>query len=236
MILSERLKASLSAAEANFISISLASTFLNTSNTTSYSFTNQSIGAAPSAGERRFIVVIVGDTNNVSGVSWSGNTNEVTFGGSNADAILAYQNSPSGNESGVICAIKEMPTGTTMTLGVDPDITCLGVGGGVYRVITGSAGYAVRGTGTSTDASSPVITLSTAAQADDVAVSCISNVNGGNYSWPAGWTKDYEVDPQSTENTAGAHITFTGTVSSVTISQTDTGDTGASLVVALYPA
>lgn len=114
----------------------------NTADSTSYSFSSTSIGTEPAAGQKRYIVLVVGQLGGSNA-----NLNSLTIGG-NAVTIIDNGTTSANVKIGML----EVPTGTTATVAATFSATRYACAIAVYFVYTTGSSLDVvgQGSGTST--------------------------------------------------------------------------------------
>lgn len=141
------------ASAASALSYGVFDSWTTTSANTSFTSGSLSIGAAPSGGQRRFVVAVCGTNAGANNISIS----SATIGGSAATQAANAANVSSGSCNAAIF-FREIPTGTTTTV----SFSCSGLSAGanvlIATIITGAGGLALRQGYTDPADSNPSIT------------------------------------------------------------------------------
>jgi hypothetical protein len=186
-----------------------ALTYTNTANTTvsannDLTWTNAAIGAAPGAGERRFVFAVIRRYQNSS----TATVNNVTIGGVTATMAVGGFNAQ-GVGYGVY--YREVTTGTTATIVLDVSSSG-GTGRGgrcsVYRVIA-KTDIAVTDFGIGTASGGLYTDFSINAAAGGIVFASTLVVNSSDFTWTV-LTKDDSVDLNSGEWTCSASLATPG--------------------------
>ena len=189
--------------------------------------TGRSLGAVPAAGERRFIVLVIGSWKNL------GTTSEVTSctiaGVSATKVVEGVHSTSSSDETGVSIWYAEVPTGTTGTLSwsyVDTTNRLCVVS--VYRLVTGPGGL-----GAITSATDTVRPLSFTISSGYPAfvVGGTYNRNGGFLTWTY-LTEDVDDDTYSSDvfSSASKQVAAPLSGQSVTATSVSTGNEQAGAI------
>lgn len=199
----------------------------NLANQSSYSYATVAIGDAPSAGERRFIVVVNGSS---SGSGASDPSGTPTIAGINTTT-------PTGgfltdNQSSVWIYYAEVPTGTTATIAHAFGETHNGDAISVFRII--STGNAALSFGTA-QATTTGATLSVNVPVQGVAVGGTSSSNGANVTW-TGMTKVQGTDLLSNEWVTMAYVEINAGNPSLSVSVSATASEQSHLCFGIGPS
>lgn len=170
-----------------------------------YTFSNQSIGAAPNSGERRFIFAVCGGHD-------IGSFQSMTIGGSAATYTL--NNTAAGGGQRVTIGYREISTGTTATIVYDTDSSGKGGGCAVFSLISGSRGIAIHDTDQVAGSGSELITLDFLE--GGVGFAGAQNQDGGSFSW-TGLTERFAADMEVSDYFEAAMSTFAAESLSTTI-------------------
>jgi len=181
------------------------------SNSSSYSFASKSIGAAPSAGQRRFIVVTAGALG-----SSPRDVTSITVGGVGCALLTTYQ--PGGGGFHRIGWV-EVATGTTATIVLNTSGTMDIAGIGVWAIYSDTNGISVR----SEDGGSVTTeSMDLNVVAGDVVIGGHINYDAGAVAW-TGLTERFDLDTNSNDNVSGADATISVDESPRTMTMTSGG-------------
>lgn len=128
-------------------SVTLTATAENTTGGNPYSFTSLSIGAAPTGGDRRYVIAVCHMTDN-NPSSGGGTIGTITIDGSTATKDIYNFDDGVGSAHTAIGRL-EVSAGTTTTVSFTTNGNMNAGGVSIYRVITGAAGLALSSTGQS---------------------------------------------------------------------------------------
>lgn len=188
-------------------------------------FSSRSIGAAPAAGESRFVVAMFHHEKETTGNTVTG----VFIGGATPTTLASFNYDVGGSRT-LILAYREIPTGTT----ADFRMTISANGGrkavGVYRVI-GQSGSSIALYGTETTDTGANPTLSLDVSSGGVVIAGTNVEQGSACTW-TGLTENYDVDLNSGEYYSGASATISTTeTKTITTSLTGTSPVGMSACI-----
>lgn len=191
-------------------------------------YENMALGAAPAAGERRFIVLACGAFHSTGK---DAQINSATVDGVSATLIArASQNNATSGSAGVAIFWLEVPTGTTATTITVVHNTSLGYecGLSIYRLVTGPAGPALP-VGY-TDTGRP-LDFTIANGFPSFAVGVAMNRNGSLHTW-TGLTENVDVDTSSNDvfSTASKQFTSAGTGVAIQANSSSAGNEHAGAV------
>ncbi len=199
----------------------------DTSTDTAYTFTNMDIGAEPSGGERRFIIVTSGT---LSSAGSNPVLTDMDIQGLDAAGLASL--SVGNRVSSGIWSV-EVPTGTTATIEVTAANTCAACAISVYRVISGPDGI----TTTVDENGARPIDLVLNIPANSVAIATAMCRNAGSVTW-TGLTEDYDQDIDSNDFFSSASDAFPDEELAFAIQaqSASAGDEEAGCAVAISPA
>lgn len=162
----------------------------NSATSNTFTFSSQSIGTAPSAGQRRFVFVLVGTTN-------QGSVNpvpiNVTIGGVSATQVVKHEEDQGSYADVSAIFYAEIPSGTTATIVVThPNGGGFRCGIGVYAVYSGSTGINIGST--YTDIVDP-LDANITAQEGNLILGVASSTNAGSFNLPSGqnFTENFDI-------------------------------------------
>ncbi len=170
------------------------------------SFTGMTIGAAPTGGETRHVVAVIGLMHNSAGT-----IDSVTIGGVSATLVVGATSGALSNGASVAIYIAAVPTGTTATV----DVTMTG------GTSLGAATFILRNRTTTTatnssNAQSPSLNLNIAAGRAAIGVSMVRD---GTVSTWTGLTEHFDTDIRSDEWFSAASGGTPGTPATVSLSR-----------------
>lgn len=213
------------------VAITYQSNNNDTTNTTAYTFTGQSLGAA--AGDRD-IVVAIGARNNATGV-----VSSVTIGGVSATLLKAIDDTNAGSDL-VELWIAAVPTGTTGDIVVNFTGTMLRCAIIVWSM-TGASSITPSATASDsgTIANGGVYSAALTIPSNGGGIAAAWGGGGGNPIMLIDWavfSEDAEINPESPSNVlGGAHGATSGTITA-TISASSTNIDGGIVAAAFNSA
>lgn len=189
-----------------------------TTGSSAFTFSSQSIGAAPGGGETRLVVVAIGVVDNSKSMAIS----SVTIGGVTATIHANGTDTVSGSRSRAAIASAVVPSGTTADVVVNMTTNCTGMAIDVYRIMNPTSTTPADTLATGGNSPSGTIDV----PAGGILIAAAQAINAGTGTWNSGnpGTATSEVDIATADYYEGGYEVYASAQTGITVSR-DQGNT-----------